>query len=53
MKALLRKAIKAMKPKHQYYHRQVMNDELERELLRAYMGTGARGPMHSTKRGRF
>ena len=26
-----------------YYHGQVMTDELERELMKAYMGTGVRG----------
>jgi hypothetical protein len=26
-----------------YYHHEVMTDELERELMKAYMGTGVRG----------
>jgi hypothetical protein len=48
MKALLKKVINAMKPRNHYYPHQVMSDELERELLKAYMGTGVRG-----KHGRF
>lgn len=28
---------------HYYYHHEVMTDELERELMKAYMGTGVRG----------
>jgi hypothetical protein len=30
-------------PRAHYYHEQVMTDELERELMKAYMGTGFRG----------
>ena len=26
-----------------YYHHQTLTDELERELMKAYMGTGFRG----------
>jgi GTPase Era involved in 16S rRNA processing len=43
MKALLQKIINAMKPRSHYYPHQMMTDELERELTRAYMGTGVRG----------
>jgi hypothetical protein len=31
------------RPRSHYYHHQVMTDELERELMKAYMGTGVRG----------
>jgi hypothetical protein len=30
-------------PRGHYYPHQVMTDELERELTKAYMGTGVRG----------
>ena len=30
-------------PRVHYYHHEVMTDDLERELLKAYMGTGFRG----------
>ena len=43
MKALLRKVIRAMKPTTYYYHEQVLTDDLEREMMKAYMGTGVRG----------
>ena len=43
MKALLQKVISAMKPRTYYYHEQVLTDDLERALMRAYMGTGVRG----------
>jgi len=45
MKALLKKVINAMKPRSRshYYPHHVMTDELERELLKAYAGTGVRG----------
>jgi hypothetical protein len=31
------------RPREHYYQHQVMTDELERELMKAYMGTGVRG----------
>ena len=30
-------------PRTHYYHDQVLTDELERELMKAYGGTGVRG----------
>jgi len=40
MKSKIAKAIKRLsRTRPHYYHNQVMTDELERTLLRAYMGT--------------
>ena len=37
--------LKKIQPRHHtyYYHGQVMTDDLERELMKAYAGTGFRG----------
>ncbi|MEO2158270.1 MAG: hypothetical protein ABGX31_02925 [bacterium] len=42
MKTLINKVIDFIKPRTYYYHGQVMTDELERELMKAYAGTGFR-----------
>ena len=43
MKTLISKVIDAMRPRAHYYRDQVLTDELERELMKAYAGTGFRG----------
>jgi len=37
--------MKKLQPRNRtyFYHEQVLTDELERELMKAYMGTGVRG----------
>jgi hypothetical protein len=43
MKTLISKVIDAMRPRAHWYQDQVLTDELERELMKAYAGTGFRG----------
>ena len=42
MKTLINKVINVLKPRAHYYQNQVLTDELERELLKAYAGTSFR-----------
>ena len=53
MKSKIAKALKRLnRTRPHYYHNQVMTDELERELMRAYAGIPFRVAPHKRQRRR-